>query len=173
LFNQKNYNMQLANFLSNQDDNRIFIFQTEVPMSDRQLDYIKTKLNNDFFPSWVSHTKQIKPELLILNRHFIIVSTCESDISGCSIDSLMKEIKLIESEVSINLLNRLTIGYFKLRKRSMSIVDEINNLTLHFLSYQEFIKKFSNKKHNNIYVFNNSILKSTDIWIQPLDIWLG
>ncbi len=165
--------MQLANFLSNQDDNRIFIFQTEVPMSDRQLDYIKTKLNNDFFPSWVSHTKQIKPELLILNRHFIIVSTCESDISGCSIDSLMKEIKLIESEVSINLLNRLTIGYFKLRKRSMSIVDEINNLTLHFLSYQEFIKKFSNKKHNNIYVFNNSILKSTDIWIQPLDIWLG
>jgi hypothetical protein len=165
--------MKLANFLSNQDDNRIFIFQTVVAMSDTQLDHIKKKLNNDFFPSWVSHTKQIKPELLILNRHFIIISTCESDISGCSIDSLMKEIKLIESEVSINLLNRLTIGYFTLRNRSMSIVDEINNLTLHFLSYREFIKKFSNKKHNNIYVFNNSILKSTDVWIQPLDIWLG
>ena len=165
--------MQLSKFLSNYHDNRIFIFQSAIPMSDQQLDYIKKKLNNDFFPIWVSHTQQLTAELLILHRHFVIISTCESNISGCSIDSLMKEIKCIESVVSINLLNRLQIGYFSLSKKSIHTVNDINNLTIDFLPYREFVNTFSDKKPNDIYVFNNSIIKSTDMWIQPLDMWLG
>ena len=165
--------MQVSKFLSNQDDSRIFIFQSVIPMSDEHLNYIKKKLNNEFFPSWSSHTKQIKPELLTLHRHFIIISTYEPNISGCSIDSLMKEIKLIESEISINLFNRLQIGYFSLSDTSINLVNEINNLTIRFSSYKEFINIFSDKQHNDIYVFNNSIVKSTDIWIQPLDMWMS
>ena len=85
----------------------------------------------------------------------------------------MKEIKLIESEISITLFNRLQIGYFSLSDTSINLVNEINSLTIRFSSYKEFINIFSDKQHNDIYVFNNSIIKSTDVWIQPLDMWMS
>ena len=74
------------------------------------------KLNKDFFSTWFSHTKQIVPELLILYNHFIVISSCTSNISGCAIDALTNEIKIIESELNISLLNRRNIPYYLLSK---------------------------------------------------------
>ena len=60
---------------------------------------------------WFSHSKKIVPELLILHHHFIIISTCTRQISGCSIDSLVNEIKMIELDLNISLLDRTNIFY--------------------------------------------------------------
>lgn len=162
--------MQPASFLSNQNNNRIFIFQSSDYLSNEYIDYIHNKLNTDFFPNWFSHREKITPELLIMYHHFIIISTSTSNISGCSIDSLIKEMKLIESELYIDLFNRLNIAYCKLNNELCKLT---NDVEIDFLGYREFLNRFSNNRPDNIYVFNNTITHSNQIWIHSLDSWLS
>tara|TARA_B100001250_G_scaffold402320_1_gene415271 strand:- start:190 stop:693 length:504 start_codon:yes stop_codon:yes gene_type:complete len=161
--------MQLSDFLSNQENNRVFIFQCLTSLTDKQIDYIEEKLHNDFFPNWFSHTQKIKPELLVLYRHFIIISSCQPSISGCSIDALIKEMKILQLQLSINLFNRLEVAYLHAKK---NIFSEEDNLEILFLNYKKFKTLFSKNPSTGIYVFNNSIIESYDVWIQPLDHWL-
>jgi len=162
--------MEVASFLSNQNNNRIFIFQSSCPLTNEHIDYINDKLNIDFFPDWFSHRDKITPELLIIYRHFIIISTCKNNISGCSIDSLIQQMKIINSELSIDLFNRLNIAYCSANNETFKSTD---NLQISFLSYREFLKNFSQNRPDDIYVFNNTISYSDQIWIEPLDQWLS
>ena len=162
--------MQPSFFLSNKKNNRIFIFQSSVILSDFQVNYINHKLKKDFFPNWFSHNDKIEPELLIKYRHFIIISTCKTNISGCSIDTLIKQIKSIDSELSLDIFNRLNIAYCK---ANISTFQSSDKLQISFLKYRDFINRFSNNDHDDIYIFNNNIIHSHSIWIQPIQSWLN
>lgn len=162
--------MQAASFLSDQNNNRVFIFQSTISLSDEHIDYIQNTLNLNFFPNWFSHQDKITPELLILYRHFIIISTCKPIISGCSIDSLIQQMKIINSELSIDIFNRLKIAYCFSNNNVFKLT---NDLQIYFLNYRELINNFTNNSTKDIYVFNNTIINSHSIWIQPLEKWLS
>lgn len=162
--------MQAASFLSDQSNNRVFIFQSTISLSDEHIDYIQNILNLNFFPNWFSHQDKITPELLILYRHFIIISTCKPIISGCSIDSLIQQMKIINSELSIDIFNRLKIAYCFSNNNVFKLT---NDLQIYFLNYRELINNFTNNSTKDIYVFNNTIINSHSIWIQPLEKWLS
>ena len=64
-----------------------------------------------YFSDLLFPQKKIFPELVILNSHFIIVSTNTPSISGCGIDALTREIKKLALDLGIDLLNRLQIPF--------------------------------------------------------------
>ena len=162
--------MQPASFLSDQNNNRVFIFQSTISLSDEHIDYIQNTLNLNFFPNWFSHQDKITPELLILYRHFVIISTCKPIISGCSIDSLIQQMKIINSELSIDIFNRLQIAYCSSYNNVFASTD---NLQISFLNYRELINNFPHNSKKDIYIFNNTIINSHSIWIQPFEKWLS
>ena len=162
--------MKLVEFLSSKNNDRVFVFQSLYTLSQKDIHHIQDYFYNIFFPDWHSHQNKIHPEFVILNNHFIVISTCTSKISGCAIDSLTRQIKHIERELNINLLNRMQVPFFSSFKKDI-VMRDINNLSINFLSYNDFIKEYSDKKKENIFVFNINITYSDDLWISPLSIW--
>ncbi len=165
--------MKLSKFLSREDNDRVFLFQSIEKLSSEQISYIENRLENVFFQRWVSHTKKISPELVILYNHFIVITTCEANISGCSIDSLTNEIKIIQSELGINLLNRNKIPYCTFLKED-KIFLKTEDLKVCFLDYREFKNTFlNNYSDQKIFLFNTGIMYANDLWIIPLSSWLS
>jgi len=163
--------MQLSHFLSREDNDRVFVFQSSNQISSQNILYIKNRLNNDFFHRWFSHNEKIMGECILLYNHFLIVSACCNHISGCSIDSLVHEIKLLESELSINLFNRKQIAFNIVD--TQSCFSELANLEIQFLDYQDCVDYLSSRDDKNIVVFNNSIMSSHETWIMPINTWLN
>lgn len=163
--------MQLSHFLSREDNDRVFVFQSINQISSQNISYIKNRLNNDFFHRWFSHNDKIEGECILLYKHFLIISACCNHISGCSIDSLVHEIKLLESELSITFFNRKKIAF--------NIVDtkncfsELENPEIQFLDYKDCVDYLSARSEQNIVVFNNSIMSSHETWIMPINTWLN
>ena len=77
--------------------------------------------------------------------------------------------KIIQLKLTINLFNRLEVAYL-LADKDMFFKED--NLEILFMNYKKFIKMFSGNLAAGIYIFNNSIIDSHDVWIQPLDDWL-
>ncbi|MAQ31458.1 MAG: hypothetical protein CMD26_01815 [Flavobacteriales bacterium] len=163
--------MKLVAFLSKQNISRVFVFQSINKLDINHIEYIKNHFNNVFFPTWYSHQKKIFPDLVILNSHFIIISTNSLSISGCGIDALTREIKKIALDLGIDLLNRLQIPFCNMEIEKKSIL-EIDRIDVKFLPYSNFIKQIkTSNKYNNIFVFNINITTSDQSWIIPIDNW--
>ena len=162
--------MKLVKFLSKPNISRVFVFQSIDKLDINQIQYIKNHFNNVFFPTWYSHQKKIFPELVILNSHFIIISTNTPSISGCGIDALTREIKKIALDLGTDLLNRLQIPFCNMEIERLSIL-EIDKIDVKFLSYSDFIKQITINKYNNLFVFNINITISDQSWIIPIDNW--
>ena len=60
---------------------------------------------------WKAHNIPLTSAVTILEDHFIIIALDESKnlATGCSIDTLQKNVQEIESHLSISLMNRLNI----------------------------------------------------------------
>ena len=163
--------MQLSHFLSREDNDRVFVFQSINQISSHHISYIKNRFNNDFFHRWFSHNEKIAGECILLYKHFLIISTCCNHISGCSIDSLVHEIKLLESELSITFFNRKKIAFT--RVDTQSDLSKLENPEIQFLDYQDCVDHLYSISDKNIVVFNNSIMSSHEIWIMPINTWLN
>ena len=161
--------MELSNFFL-EHNNRIFIFQSVDIISNEHTAYLKDRLNNQFFKNWFSHNQKLNAKLLVLFHHFIIISVSESSISGCSIDSLNREMKIIELELNIKLFDRKKIGYYVSSDKNTNIIDNLNPVDICFLNYRDFIDNFS-ICHQTVFIFDNTIIKSHDTWIIPFNIW--
>jgi len=171
LLSLKNYNMKLVNFFSKHNLSRVFVFQSIGKLNINHIEYIKNHFNNEFFPTWYSHQKKIFPDLVILNSHFIIISTNSPSISGCGIDALTREIKKIALDLDVDLLNRFQIPFCSTDIENKSML-EIDKIDVKFLPYSDFIKQITiSNKYNNILVFNINITNTDQVWIMSVDHW--
>ena len=164
--------MKLNDLLLSKSSDRVFVFQSLSQLNATHIEYITHELNNQFFPNWYSHNDKIHPKLLILNDHFIIISACVPDISGCSIDSLSHKIREIESNLGFSLFNRIKIPYFKHSSPDF-MYHQRDNIHVQFLSYQDFIFKYRDTKNHNIFILNTRVSYSDELWVLSLDIWLN
>jgi len=173
--NLKTYKVKLVEILSSNNKYQVFVFQSLSQLTNNQIQYINKRLHSIFFKNWFSHSKKIVPELLILHHHFIIISTCTRQISGCSIDSLVNEIKMIELDLNISLLDRTNIFYSVLSLSKEICADNYFNKEIIVLSlpYKKFIENFCSNynRHQNILVFNTILTNTSDLWILSLDRW--
>ena len=162
--------MKLNELLFSETNDRVFVFQSCTKINTKKFHYIKKNLKGEFFLNWYSHESKLSPKLFFLNNYFIIISTCTSNISGCSIDALTHKIREIGLDLGINFFYRLQIPYFKSNKNQFSY-NEINDLKIQFSDYKDFINKYRSNLYHNIFILNTRLTHSDELWIVPLDVW--
>ena len=92
------------------DDARIWIYASEKSFTKDQETYIIKTISNHL-QNWEAHKLPLTAAVTILEHHFIVVALDESKnrASGCSIDTLQKTIQDLEKELSIDLMNHLSV----------------------------------------------------------------
>ena len=91
-------------------ESRIWVYASIQKLGTGEEEYILNYISNHL-NGWVAHGAPLRSSVKILDHYFIVVALDEAfnEASGCSIDSLQNNIKEIEQELSISLMNRLNI----------------------------------------------------------------
>ena len=90
---------------------RVWIFQSTKVIDDITINLLKEDLFI-FLENWKSHQNVFESSFVIKYNTFIVVAADESTlVSGCSIDSLVNFIKILEKKYSLFLLDKLNIKY--------------------------------------------------------------
>lgn len=147
-------------------DSRVWIYQSSRLFTLSEALTIEDKLN-EFTSSWLSHGTPVKGEAHLLFGQFIVLLADEraTGVSGCSTDSSVRLIKLIEQEFNVNLFDRITLSFI--------IKDKIQLLPISQLQYG-IENGFINA--DTLY-FNNLVQNKEELensWIIPIkDSWLN
>ncbi|WP_018343328.1 hypothetical protein [Cytophaga aurantiaca] len=89
---------------------KVWIYASQVPFTSEQIAIISKELDR-FTDSWQAHGADLKASYEIKHNHFIVIGVDETHHtpSGCSIDKSVQVIKNIESQLNIDLMNRLVV----------------------------------------------------------------
>lgn len=152
-----------ANF---SDNSRVWIYQSNRKFSSEEITGVMSLLKQ-FVSVWKSHGDAVKGFADLFYDQFIVIIADESAtaVGGCSTDSSVHIIKMIESKYDVSLLDRQLLAF--------EINEEIQLLPLSQLkiSVQEGLINAS-----TLY-FNNTITTKLDFitnWIEPVErSWLS
>jgi len=87
------------------DLSKIWIFPAARPLSSDEKNAVEDRLQT-FFSKWASHGAPVPAAGAVLDEQFVVVAVDDSLApSGCSIDSLFREVKVIERDFQIPLLD--------------------------------------------------------------------
>jgi hypothetical protein len=148
------------------DDSRIWIYQSNRLFSIGEAMEIE-KILDQFAIEWKSHGTPVKGFGTLFFGQFIILMADEAQtgVSGCSTDSSVRTIKMIESSMKVSLFERTNIAFV--------VKEKIEILPLAQVQYT-FEKGFIDE---NTLFFDNTIQTKKDFlvnWIIPMGkSWLG
>ena len=95
--------MNIPDHLS--DQSRVWIFPAARPISSNEKEALEARLQQ-FFSRWASHGDPVPAAGAVIEQQFVVVAVDEAlTPSGCSIDSLFREVKAVENELQIPLLD--------------------------------------------------------------------
>jgi len=142
-------------------DSKIWIFQSSRNFNEEEITTIEKTLDS-FMLEWNAHGAALTGAYAIPYDRFIVIAVDEkmAQASGCSIDSMTRQIKALEEKYNFGLLNRMLVSY--------KIDDEIITLPLN-----EFKRKVKeNEIPEEASVFHNGITQLSDFeesWESPLN----
>ena len=142
----------LVDFESLAASSRIWIYQSNRGFLDNEVYEICTKIES-FINNWKRHGDDLKGSYQIKYNQFIVLAVDEdyNGVSGCSIDSSVNLMKQLESELGLDLTNKLNISF-----------KDNNNINIVSLSeFQNYAKQ--HKITSNTVVFNNMVLTKADL----------
>jgi hypothetical protein len=145
---------------------RVWIYQSNRPFSEKEVLEINEQLHH-FTSQWQAHGDAVKGWGQLLFNQVIVLIADETDthVSGCSTDSSVRIIKSIERQYSVNMFDRLLLGFI--------VKDKLQLLPMAQLPYA-LEKGFINE--NTLYL-NNTVLTKGEMlskWLVPLkDSWLA
>ena len=89
---------------------KVWIYASQAPFIDEQTSIISSTLKL-FTDAWQAHGVELKASYEIKHNHFIVIGVDESHQapSGCSIDKSVQVIKSIESQLKVDLMDRLVV----------------------------------------------------------------
>jgi hypothetical protein len=149
------YTNQIQHAFSTLHENsRIWVYQSNQFLSEEQVSLVELKLKS-FVSGWNNHGTALKGEGLVLFNLFIVLAVDESEIgaSGCSIDSSMRIIKELESELGVSFTDRMKLAYLE---------DKIILTSL---------QELPSTVHEGTWVFNNLVTNLGEwksSWLAPL-----
>lgn len=96
------------------DLSRVWIYASQTPFNSAQKGFISESLMA-FTNDWQAHGTPLKASFMVSHNQFIVIGVDEShhSPSGCSIDKSVQIIKNIESELGIDLMNRMAVYILK------------------------------------------------------------
>lgn len=91
---------------------RIWIYQTDRSLSPDESEVIKSRIAG-FLEKWTAHGHALHAGADIRYQHFIIIGLDESlsGASGCSIDSLFRDLSALGKEFKVDFFNRELIAF--------------------------------------------------------------
>jgi len=148
------------------DNSRVWIYQSSRMFTLGEAFEIE-KMLADFVDSWQTHGTPVKGYANLFFGQFIVVMADETGagVSGCSTDSSVRVIKMIEQRFNVKMFDRLNLAFL--------VKDKVQLLPLSQLQYgldNNFITA------DTIY-FNNTVLTKKELlknWLLPIKkSWLA
>lgn len=133
------------------DTSRIWIYQSNREFSSEEENVIKRNTKK-FIDNWTRHGDDLKGSFTMVYNRFVVIAVDENfaNVSGCSIDASVRFIQQIQSELNIDLLNKLHIAF--------KTNDDVNSVSLN--DFRSFIA--SDKITQDTIVFNNLVNTKAD-----------
>ncbi len=131
---------------------RCWVFGSSKPLSEDQPG-LRERLDR-FFSQWQSHGEAVSGRWRILDGRFLVVlrEPEGAEVSGCSIDSMVGEVKLLERELDTRLLDSSRIFY----RNAEGVVDSVNRLEFKALAAEGRI-------HPETEVFDTTLTNLADL----------
>lgn len=94
------------------DSSRVWIYQSNRPFTEEELQEIKQKLEN-FLKQWTAHGSNLQASYDIKYRRFITIALDQQvhAATGCSIDASVSFIQQLEKEYNVDLLDKMNVTY--------------------------------------------------------------
>ncbi|MCH8286546.1 hypothetical protein IIB79_08480 [candidate division KSB1 bacterium] len=148
---------------------RLWIFGSTKPVGGEQIDFIKNSMDR-FVKQWVAHKRELTAGWdLKYNRFFFLaVDESDTDVSGCSIDSMVHNLKEIEKETGYGIVNSHSKVFYRDKDGGIQCVER-----------DEFKQLAENAViDENTVVFNNTIQSLSELkegkWEVPMsESWHG
>lgn len=144
---------------------RVWIYQGSRSFSEREAAEIDEQLHL-FYAHWDSHGAPVKGWAKLLFGQFIVVMADEgaTGVSGCSTDGMVRIIKSLERQYSVNFFDRLTLTFLVNVKAQMLPMGQVA-----YALEKGFVTP-------DTPFFNNTILTKAELetaWLVPLkESWL-
>lgn len=138
------------------DEARIWIYQSDRPFIETELDEIRTALD-EFLEYWTAHGAALKAGYELRYDRFIVIGLdqAQTGASGCSIDESVKFIQSLEERFGVTLMDRMNVSF----KQGEYIV---------YKPLTDFKKMAKQKAVSpNTVVFNNLVANKAEY----LDFW--
>lgn len=142
------------------DTSRLWVFQSNRLLLDKEQDYIQNQLN-DFIKSWETHGVAMQASFELKYGCFVIIAADEDtqSASGCSIGALTTLFKSIESTLELSFFDRFAMA--------VELDGKIEVMPLN--EFKEAIRQ--GRVEADSLVFNNLIANKLDMqsaWKLPL-----
>lgn len=133
------------------DTSRIWIYQSNREFSSEEINVITLNAKK-FIENWTRHGDDLRGSFTMVYNRFVVIAVDENfaNVSGCSIDASVRFIQQIQSELNVDLLNKLHIAF--------KTNDDVNSVSLN--DFRSFIA--SDKITQDTIVFNNLVNTKAD-----------
>ena len=152
-------------FESLPSSSRIWIFQSDRPLTPEQLPKAETRLRQ-FTDEWSVHGVPLETSYTIKFNQFIILGADETrqNTSGCSIDSSVRVLKEIEGDLGNDLFNRNLVAFMSDGRVTIVPLKEIKQ------NFQDGILNAETLTFNNLVSTKGDFEKN---WLVPAgETWL-
>ena len=147
-------------------ESRVWIYQSSRPFLENEVVEINEQLEQ-FYTQWQTHGAPVKGWAKVIYRQFIIVLADEtgSNVSGCSTDGMVRVVKSIERQYSVNMFDRMMLTFLVKGKAEMLPMSQVQ-----YALDKGYLDK-------DTQLFNNTVTTKAALetaWLVPLsDSWLG
>jgi hypothetical protein len=134
------------------DNSRVWIYQADRVFTAEEIAIISAKAIA-FIEQWTRHGDDLKGSFTVKYNQFLMLAVDESfnDVSGCSIDASVRFVQQLESELKIDLMNKMNVSF--------KDGDSINIVKLS--EFQQFAK--AQKITKETIVFNNMVQTKKEV----------
>lgn len=145
---------------------RFWMFTSNRLLNQEEVIYLNNELSL-FIQKWTAHKQELNASFSVIDNAILVVGVDESQTgaSGCSIDSMTKEITRLAQQMNIDWLNRFSIV---IKSSDGIITTNANNLKDLFLA----------GKINEQTLVSNALLSSfdelqTNLYLPIKDTWMN
>ena len=93
-------------------DSRVWLYQSDRDLTAEEQNYILEQTEK-FLNTWVAHGTNLNSSVKIFYKRFLVILVDEkfASVSGCSIDSSVRFVKALETELNVNFFDRTKVAF--------------------------------------------------------------
>lgn len=93
---------------------RVWVYQSDRRLKQDELSLIEREAPA-FLETWATHGKPLKASFRLFYQQFLVMSVeeAEQSASGCSIDSSVSFIRMLEKELGVNFMDRAKVAFLQ------------------------------------------------------------